>query len=261
MRVRRGVVLVVSAAVGIAVVAAAGAAALGSLELRGSLQLVSTQGASCPPGSSSTTECFGRRSTGRVPGLGAVTVTYAYAADVQHPSCSAGSVKILGYPVRFAVPGKGELAVDVAARSDCLSAAAGLSATQGYTITGGTGALVGASGSGTVTRSLSQTDTGAAGRETWTGTLAVAGVEFDLTRPALAGVANRIVRAAKGAKSARVTFRVTARDDRDGVRPVTCSMKSGSRFRVGRTRVSCSAADTSGNLGAASFWITVKARP
>jgi hypothetical protein len=43
--------------------------------------------------------------------------------------------------------------------------------------------------------------------------------------------------AEEGAKSARVTFQVAAQDDRDGALPVTCTPRSGSRFRIGRTRV------------------------
>ncbi len=233
--------------------------AAGSLSLGGTLQLVSTQGASCPPGVSSTTECFGRRGTGRIPGLGAVTASYTYLADLG-PACSSGSVKILGYPVRLAVAGRGDLEIAVAPRSECLSQAAGLSPTQSFTITGGTGVYAGASGSGSVTRALAQTNNGAAGRETWTGTLAVPEFEFDTTRPLLSGATGKLARAPRGAKSARVAFQVTARDDRDGVVPVACSHKPGSRFRLGRTRVTCSATDRSGNVATAGFTITVAAR-
>ena len=232
----------------------------GSLALKATVQLVSTQGAACPPGVSGTTECFGRRGTGRVAGLGDVTVSYTYLADLGHPACSGGSVRILGYPARLTVAGKGELQVAVAARSDCLSQAAGLSPEQSFTITGGTGLYAGAAGSGTVSRALAQSDAGAAGRETWTGTLVVPELEFDSARPALSGATSKVVRAARGAKTARVTFKVAARDDRDGVVPATCSPRSGSRFRLGRTRVTCSAADRSGNVATAAFWITVKSR-
>jgi hypothetical protein len=41
----------------------------------------------------------------------------------------------------------------------------------------------------------------------------------------------------------------------DMVRP-----RSGSRFRVGRTRVTCSATDTSANTRKATFTVTVKPR-
>jgi hypothetical protein len=264
MRVRLWTMLVALAA--LAGTAAAGAAvkggegAAGTLALKGTLQLVSTQGATCPPDVTSTTECFGRRSTGRVAGLGPVTVVYTYLADLGHPSCASGSVKILDYAATLAVPGKGDLRIGVAAHPDCLSPAAGLSPTQSLTILGGTGIYAGAAGSGTVSRSLFQTDRGAAGRETWSATLTVPELEFDVTRPTLSGPTSRVVRAPRGAKFARVTFAVAARDDRDGALPVVCSRTSGSRFKVGSTRVTCSATDGSGNTGTAVLRITVKPR-
>ena len=67
--------------------------------------------------------------------------------------------------------------------------------------------------------------------ETWTGTLTVPGLEFDLTRPTLAGATNKTVRARKGAKSARVAFRVTAQDDRDGTLRVACTRRSRKPFQ------------------------------
>jgi hypothetical protein len=131
-----------------------------------------------------------------------------------------------------------------------------------FTVTGGTGIYAGASGSGTLTPSLgSLTSQGRTGTETWTGTLMVPGLEFDLTAPTLTGATNKTVKAQKGAKSARVTFRVTAQDDRDGgALPVSCSPRSGSAFRIGKTRVTCHASDTSANSVKASFTVTVKRR-
>jgi len=68
------------------------------------------------------------------------------------------------------------------------------------------------------------------------------------------------VRAPKGAKTARVTFKVTARDGVDSAVPVACQPRSGSRFRIGRTTVRCEATDSSGNTGKAAFTVTVKRR-
>jgi hypothetical protein len=261
MKMTRGLGMAVLAALAVTASAVAGSdRATGSLALRAPLQLVSTRGGACPPGVAGTVECPSRRSTGRIAGLGTVVVLYTYLADLGHPSCPVSSVKILGYPARLTVAGKGELQLELAPHPDCLSQAGGISVTQSFTITGGTGLYAGASGSGTVSRSLSQTDTGAAGRETWTGSLTVPELEFDLVRPVLAGATSRVVRAARGAKTARVAFEVTARDDRDGARPATCAPKSGARFKLGRTRVSCSATDGSGNTATAAFTITVKAR-
>ena len=93
-----------------------------------------------------------------------------------------------------------------------------------------------------------------------TGTLTVPGLEFDLTPPTLTGAVNKTVRARKGAKRARATFKVTANDQVDGTRPVTCKPKSGSQFRVGRTTVRCSAVDSSANTGTSTFRVLVKRR-
>jgi hypothetical protein len=108
-----------------------------------------------------------------------------------------------------------------------------LNATQSFTVTGGTGIYAGASGSGRIERAANFAPGGAAGRDTWIGTLAVPGLEFDVTRPTVTGAASRTVKAKKGAKSARVTFRLTAQDDRDGSLPVTCTPRSGGVGRRG----------------------------
>jgi HYR domain len=127
---------------------------------------------------------------------------------------------------------------------------------QDFTITGGTGAYEGASGSGTVERSVSA----GLGTERWTGTLVVPGVEFDVTPPTLSGARSKTVQAPIGATRVRVTYNVTASDAVDGAVPVSCSPRSGSRFHMGRTVVACSATDTSANTRPAKFLITVKRR-
>jgi hypothetical protein len=93
---------------------------------------------------------------------------------------------------------------------------------------------------------------------TWTGTLTVPGVEFDLTPPVLTGAVSKTVRAPEGAKRVRVRFKVTAKDAVDGSRPVVCTPPAGSFFKLGRTRVTCSAKDSSANTRRVRFSITVK---
>jgi hypothetical protein len=61
-------------------------------------------------------------------------------------------------------------------------------------------------------------------------------------------------------KRARVTYKVRAVDAVDGPVRVACAPKSGSRFKIGRTRVGCSAVDQSGNEQTATFTVIVKAR-
>jgi hypothetical protein len=238
--------------------AATTAQATGSLQLRAELQLVSIRAGACPPGVRETVLCPSRTGTGLAPGLGTASVTYSYLVDEAHPACSAGGVRVLGYPVRLAVAGKGELQIAVAERAECIVGDPAISAEQSFTITGGTGLYAGASGGGTVSRALGPTDAGAVGTETWAGTLTVPGLEFDTTAPTLSGAAAKTVRAKKGARNARVVFAVTAQDGEDGAIAAACTPRSGSRFKVGRTRVSCSATDSSGNRAAASFTVTVK---
>jgi hypothetical protein len=234
-------------------------AATGTLNMSATLRLVSILGP-CPPGVSAT-GCSARTSRGPFAGLGDVTGTYTFLIDVGPPACANGWGKARAYPVRFAVASKGEIHFELAAAAECLNEEQDFAArapTQTFTVAGGTGVYAGASGTGTVARTLGTTDTGAAGTETWTGTLTVPGLEFDITPPTLAGAANKTVRAKKGAKSARVVFRVTAQDDRDGTLPVACTPRSGSRFNIGRTRVTCSTTDSSGNTASASFTVTVR---
>jgi len=125
-------------------------------------------------------------------------------------------------------------------------------------VTGGSGIYAGASGNGNVT-TQSFGPPRFSGVVSWSGTL-VADLRFDLTALTIEGAANKRIRAPHRAKRVRVVYTVTARDDADGVLPMTCSPRSGARFALGRTRVQCSAADTSGNQATATFSVTVKRR-
>jgi hypothetical protein len=170
------------------------------------------------------------------------------------PTCPSNVGKPLATTGRLVVMGKGEIHFALAQGARCIDQEPIRNEPQDFTITGGTGTYDGASGSGTVKRALG----GGVGTETWTGTLVVPGVEFDVAPPTLNGAAPRTVRAPKGAKSVRVIYRVSARDDVYGVVPAMCSPRSGSRFPIGRTVVTCVASDTSGNTATAKFLITVK---
>jgi hypothetical protein len=76
--------------------------------------------------------------------------------------------------------------------------------------------------------------------------------------PRLNGATAKTVRAAKGAKSARVTFEVTATAGDGGDLPVSCLPKSGSRFPLGKTIVQCGATDAGGSTATAEFPVTVR---
>jgi len=92
----------------------------------------------------------------------------------------------------------------------------------------------------------------------WTGTLTVADLEFDTTRPVLSGAVSKVVRAPKGTRRVRVRYVVTAKDAVDGPLRVSCKPRSGSFFKRGRTTVRCSATDSSANAAGARFTITVR---
>ena len=129
--------------------------------------------APCPAGTSTSILCHSRRARGEISGLGEVAQAYWYNGD--HELCPG--VKILGYTTSFSVAGKGEIHFAVADAPNCLSAYAGLTATQSFTVTGGSGIYTGVSGSGRVERTANFTAGGAAGRDTWIGTLVVPGLD------------------------------------------------------------------------------------
>jgi HYR domain len=228
----------------------------GSLDLRVVIRVTSASLAACPQDSASgAIECRERRGTSGVPGLGTVSETYVWSYGAGSPPCPSDLVvKPLATTGRLVVAGKGELHFSIAEGAKCVDVEPARNEPQTFTITGGTGAYQGASGSGTVTRSLAA----GVGTEWWTGRLVAPGVEFDVTRPTLGGATSKTVRAPKGAKSVRVTYKVTASDTADGQVPVACTPRSASRFQIGRTVVNCSATDSSANTTNASFRITVR---
>jgi HYR domain len=83
---------------------------------------------------------------------------------------------------------------------------------------------------------------------------------LDTTAPEIFEASNQTVTAPRGKQRARVRFHAYALDAVDGELPVTCTPTSGSFFRVGRTAVTCSATDTSGNTGQAQFVVRVRPR-
>jgi hypothetical protein len=255
---------VVTVVIGLALLATttAAAAVLGAHRTAGTLNLGATLSLNSrigecpiPPGAD---HCAARTIVGPFPGLGSVRGRYEFLVDEYGPICSDTTMRAVGYTVRLPIAGKGELVVGVA-EGPCVDPDSVRTQTQAFTVLGGTGSYVGASGNGMLERTLGEpTDTGRSGQERWRGTLSVPGLEFDTTAPTLAGAASRTVKAKKGATNARVVFNVSAQDDRDGSVPVTCSARSGSRFRIGKTRVTCSATDTSANSATTPFTITVK---
>ena len=228
-------------------------AAKGSLTFEAVLAMTSRPGP-CPPGSPPDADlCAARTGIGAVRGLGEVSETYTFF--VQEGDCD----RVFETTVRLEVAGKGELQLAVDRyRGECISSALNLS--RAFTITGGSGIYAGASGGGTVNHRASATPSGSVGSDTWTGTLNVPGLEFDVTPPTLSGAVDKKVRARRGSKRVRVTYRVTASDAVDGSVSVSCQPRSGGRFKIGRSVVRCSATDSSANTVTARFAIVVKAQ-
>jgi hypothetical protein len=81
----------------------------------------------------------------------------------------------------------------------------------------------------------------------------------DTTAPVLSGVPADQVVEADSAAGSRVTFsNPTASDAVDGGVPVSCTPASGSVFGLGRETVACTATDSHGNKGTATFDVTVR---
>lgn len=237
----------------------AGAAPAGTLNLKGDLAVVSTPGA-CPAGLPASTFCTPRTGSGLVRGLGSVSVSYTWALDTMPSGCGAGEASVLGYPVALEVKGKGTLSLSVAELGRCVPQLPSRNESQSFTIIGGSGIYARASGGGTVERVLDPTASGAAGRETWAGTVTVPELEFDVVAPVVTGTISKSVRVPRTAKRSRVRYGVVARDAVDGTVPVSCQPRSGAWFPLGRTIVRCSATDSSGNRTTSSFRVTVRRR-
>ena len=252
----RRTVVGLAAMAGVAIVllgTASGAAphAVGTLDLHAILG-TSSPSAACPPEAPPDSDCHPRTGTGSVSGLGSVVAKYTWFFGPGN--CPPTLVKSLATTGRFVVANKGEIDFALADGVRCVDAEPVRNEPQAFTITGGTGPYTGAAGSGTVERSLS----GGVGVERWTATLTVPGLEFDTAPPVIVGAVSKSVRAPARAKRARVTYKVTARDEVDGAVAARCNPRSGSLFKLGRTVVTCTASDTSGNNRAARFLIAVR---
>src|SRR3954468_15322525 len=228
----------------------------GTLNLHALLNLVSNS-VTCPPEvPPDAVDCRARTGTGLVPGLGRATEIYTWFYRLGPPTCPDGVGKPLATTGRLIVEGKGEIGFALADGAECVEQDPIRLVPQSFTITGGTGTYAGASGSGTLERNV----VGGTGNETWTGTLAVPGHEFDVTPPTLTGARSKTVRVSRRAKSARVTYKITASDAVDGQVRAGCSPRSGARFPIGRTLVRCAATDSSANASRATFLVRVKRR-
>jgi hypothetical protein len=215
----------------------------------------------CPADTPAGLSCFARTGVAVVPGLGRVEEAYAYVLDENPTACGPEFVRGQPSTAELVVARKGAIEVRVSG-TDCLARVppAPVRGNETFTVTGGSGKFAGASGAGTIAH-VSNGPPGWTGQDTWSGTLVVPGLEFDLTPPTISGARDKVVRAPRTAKRVRVTYDVSAVDEVDGSVPVDCKPKSGSRFRVGRrVTVRCSATDASANKATARFTVAVRKR-
>ena len=175
--------LIVAAAVAVAAPRSSSAPqADGTLNLLGTVPVLSLT-VVCPPGRTpEPDDCRARTGKALVRGLGLVSETYTWSYRMGPPACPSNLGKPLATTGKLGVAGKGDIHVALADGARCIDQEPLRNEPQSFTITGGTGAYEGASGGGTVERSVSA----GSGTETWTGTLVVPGLEFDVTRPTIA---------------------------------------------------------------------------
>ncbi len=81
-------------------------------------------------------------------------------------------------------------------------------------------------------------------------------VVVDTTAPVLS--VKDVTAEATSSTGAVVSYTATAKDLVDGDRAVTCTPASGSTFKLGDTKVTCSTSDTRGNQASADFTVTVQ---
>jgi hypothetical protein len=210
----------------------------------------------CPSGTPATSNCWSIDSAGVIRGLGNVTESGLLIVDDVHTTCE----KWHATPA-LTVAGKGTIQLALLG-PPCISDPNGngvSGASMTLTVTGGTGSYASASGSGTdVTDDAS--GIGLNGSDTLSGNITAPNTTFDLTPPVITVKAKQTVRAPKGAKRVRVRYTATAQDAVDGSVPVKCRPRSGRFFKAGRTRVTCTATDSSANAATKRFTVTVKRR-
>jgi hypothetical protein len=212
----------------------------------------------CPAGVQAPADCVRFTGEGTIRGLGTVTTTYTKILPGVDPSC----VVVQNNSAVITVARKGTLEV-FRPGTICTPPAPFTAGPYTFTVTGGTGVYAGSSGTLTFRSSVGTLDGACqcgSSQDTWAGSITVPGHEFDLTPPTLSGARSKTVRVPKKAKNARVRYTVTAQDAVDGPVSVKCSPRSGSAFKIGKTKVACSTVDSSGNAARATFTVTVKPR-
>jgi hypothetical protein len=253
--------LAAAAALTSATAASPAASSSGTLDLRAEINMRYLFGPFCTPEMPPGIECVRFQGTWGVSGLGQATLTYVKGFE---PVCPDDA------PVRqfrraiLDVAGKGTIEL-VSDGVLCGRTAPAEFGPVTVTVTGGSGRYAGASGRLEYRTSVYEVRNCAgalcgSATDRFNGTLNVPGHEFDVAGPVFSGVKSKVVRAAKAAKRVRVRYTVTASDDVDASVGAGCKPSSGSLFRIGRTRVTCTATDSSANTSRSTFTVTVKRR-
>jgi HYR domain len=244
--------------------ALAGGAAGSPKRGSGTLQLQSKVGArfslsNCPPGTPTRVYCVRFAGSADLPGLGHATETYTKTV-ADDRSCPTDRPVAEFTTAVIEVAGKGRIDLSMAGPS-CEAQVQTEVGPLEVTITGGSGRYEGASGRVQFRSSVGEFNNccGCGGSsDSWTGTLTVPGLEFDLTPPVFSGAVSKTVLAPKQAPRVRVRYTVRAKDAVNGSVGAACKPRSGGFFRLGRTVVRCSTTDSSANRATARFRITVK---
>src|SRR5918996_5842787 len=208
--------------------------------------------AQCETGSLELARCFLVEISGRVPDLGhAVVRERVFQSgdldlDLCEPQVRLGTIASARGTIDYVATG-----IDCPASRELNGGYRAVVAQ--WTATAGTGIFAGVTGAG-------QESVRPGGDRVFIhlhGKLEVPGATFDLVRPVIRNLPSTQTMRSRAPAVVRYS-RPTALDAVDGPVPVTCTPRSGARFRVGRTVVTCEAVDSSGNTATARFAVFVR---
>ena len=208
--------------------------------------------AACETGSLELARCFIVEIAGRVPGLGHTVVRERVFQsgdldlDLCEPQVRYGTIVASRGTVDYVATG-----IDCPASRELNGGYRAVIAR--WTATGGTGIFAGVTGSG-------QESVRPEGQRVFIhlhGTLDVPGARFDLEPPVFRSRPRAQTMRSRTPAVVRYSQPVAV-DAVDGAVSVSCSPRSGTRFAVGRTTVTCEAVDASGNTATARFVVLVR---
>jgi hypothetical protein len=207
----------------------------------------------CDGSAPASARCFLVLEKGAWPGVGTVSLREIVVqsgitdAEFCEPQSRAGVLTFPTGTISFAASG-----TDCPATRELLGGYRAVIAD--WQVTGGTGRFAGITGDGEV--NVRPEDEGDEVNSHFSGSLAAAGLTFDVAPPRIAMPRTLVVRAKR---PVAVRYRLpVATDGVDGRIPVQCAPRSGSRFPLGRTTVACSATDKSANTAVGRFAVVVR---